>query len=200
MPSARLIRRFRNPASILVILAEDTVGRLEARTALPPPEADAQQRAAAAEAVAEPDAQQGGAAGAGAGAAQAAGGGGGGGGAGAGAGGGGGAGAGRGARQGGGGGVGEMRWEARPPVPLAEFAETAVVRSWIQATWFLVRAPERPMVVAAEEQAAAVRLWFRGQSASALGQELPAKALATAYPPRRACRLRAAPVVRPPQA
>jgi len=136
-------RRFRNAASIPVILAEDTVGRLEARTALPPLEAepDAQQREAAAVAaapdaqqaaavvvVADPDAQQVAV-------------------------------------------VAAMQSEARPPVRLAEFAETAVGRSWIQATWFLVRAPEPPMVVAAEEQAVAVRLWFPGSSASALGQE-----------------------------
>ena len=35
-----------------------------------------------------------------------------------------------------------VQLEARPLVPLAEFAETAIVRSWIQATWFLVRALE----------------------------------------------------------
>jgi len=54
-------RRFRNAASISVIVAEDTVGRSEARTALPPPEVelDAQQREAAVVVVAVgPDAQQ----------------------------------------------------------------------------------------------------------------------------------------------
>jgi len=64
MPSLRstrsqVRRRFRNAASISVIVAEDTVGRSGARTALPPPEVelDEQQREAAMVVVA-PDAQQ----------------------------------------------------------------------------------------------------------------------------------------------
>ena len=81
----------------------------------------------------------------------------------------------------------------RPLVHSVELAETAAVRLWIRAVVFSAPALEPPVVSAAKEQAAAdrrpvacrlltaavvrqlqvaaVQLWFRGQSAWALGQE-----------------------------